>query len=342
MTRVQNVSDESLGWDCLSTAITGSQLANREFSPPEEFIPGIIPTGLVMLVGKSKIGKSWLALHLASAAASGSPVLGGIPVESRPVLYLAMEDSLRRLQSRQRRMGGPCSDLLYLMCDLPNNPEDPDRKISPLSVVESFIEKFDGRSPVVIIDTWGKVLPHYPPRRKEGAFERDYRLMGMIQDMSRRRPDATIIVLHHARKAAVDDFVDAVNGTTGLAAAADAIVVLDRNRKSTEGRLSITGRDIRGAEYSVRFDEDAGLWSLYGDSRSEAEKNARESHIREALSDTKYRVIDLVNQHPEGIGPKQVGETLGIDNKMASEYLRDGVRKELIRKISRGFYGPVE
>jgi RecA-family ATPase len=60
--------------------------------------------GLTILAGKGKIGKSWLALGIAIAVASGGYALGSIKVEQGDVLYLALEDNERRLQKRLRQL----------------------------------------------------------------------------------------------------------------------------------------------------------------------------------------------------------------------------------------------
>ena len=61
------------------------------FPDPTWCVPGIIPEGCCILSGHPKIGKSFLVLAVALAAASGGTVLG-VQVEARPVLYMALED----------------------------------------------------------------------------------------------------------------------------------------------------------------------------------------------------------------------------------------------------------
>ena len=53
-----------------------------------------------------KAGKSWLVCDIGLACAAGGFALSCIPVSRRPVLYLALEDGKRRLQSRSRRIMG--------------------------------------------------------------------------------------------------------------------------------------------------------------------------------------------------------------------------------------------
>jgi len=59
----------------------------------------ILPQGLGLLTAPSKYGKSWKALDLCLSVAEGIPFLG-FRTERCGVLYLALEDSLRRLKTR--------------------------------------------------------------------------------------------------------------------------------------------------------------------------------------------------------------------------------------------------
>ena len=68
-------------------------------------IQQILPEGLTLLAGKPKRGKSWLALDIALAIASGGTVLGR-RCDPGPVLYLALEDNPRRLKKRLELIAG--------------------------------------------------------------------------------------------------------------------------------------------------------------------------------------------------------------------------------------------
>ena len=85
---------------------TAADLMREELPPVRWAVPGILPEGLSLLAGKPKLGKSWLALGLAVAKASGGLALGKIPVDRGGVLYLALEDNRRRLQNRLRKVLG--------------------------------------------------------------------------------------------------------------------------------------------------------------------------------------------------------------------------------------------
>ncbi|MBI5954414.1 MAG: AAA family ATPase [Chloroflexi bacterium] len=77
----------------------------EEIFPPVPFIiPEYLPPGLAFISGKPKIGKSWLVLQLALSVATGGKSLGKDVRQGR-VLYLALEDSKRRLQDRMNKQG---------------------------------------------------------------------------------------------------------------------------------------------------------------------------------------------------------------------------------------------
>ncbi|MBV8539076.1 MAG: AAA family ATPase [Pseudonocardiales bacterium] len=95
-----------LARDLLADLRDGAWLDAQRFHPLRYLVPGVIPEGSTLLVGPPKIGKSWFVLACALATACGGYALGVIPIEKRPVLYLALEDGDRRLQDRCRTLLG--------------------------------------------------------------------------------------------------------------------------------------------------------------------------------------------------------------------------------------------
>ena len=78
--------------------IAATELWGKTFPAVRWAVPGLLPEGVTLLAGSPKIGKSWLALGIAVAVATGGIALGTIPVDPGEVLYLALEDTQRRLQ----------------------------------------------------------------------------------------------------------------------------------------------------------------------------------------------------------------------------------------------------
>lgn len=62
-------------------------------------IDGLIPQGVSVISGASKIGKSWLMLWLGLQISQGLPVWG-MKTKQCDVLYLSLEDTHRRIKDR--------------------------------------------------------------------------------------------------------------------------------------------------------------------------------------------------------------------------------------------------
>jgi hypothetical protein len=107
------------------THFTATGLMGTIFPEPRFAVPGLVAEGLNLFAGGPKIGKSWLALGLGVAVASGGRALGSIPVDRGDVLYLALEDTPRRLQSRLRSVlqGQPAPDGLNFATEWRPMPE---------------------------------------------------------------------------------------------------------------------------------------------------------------------------------------------------------------------------
>ena len=82
----------------LST-IDADTLMSTSLPPTRFIIDRLLPQGLHILAGAPKVGKSWLALWLCLQVAQGTSVWD-FPTHRGTVLYLCLEDSLTRIQSR--------------------------------------------------------------------------------------------------------------------------------------------------------------------------------------------------------------------------------------------------
>lgn len=330
---MQMPHEEELDWsavtapDPLDGAFTASWLTSQTFAPVEYVVPGLIPEGLTLLVAAPKVGKSWMVLDLAQAAATGGKALGTIPVDRRPVLYLALEDGPRRLQSRMSMLdvdGGP--GLMFLTR----------LTAPPVDTVRAYLDRHQAERPLVILDTLGKV------RGRDGGndqYGRDYSQMSALKDLVDAVPGSSLIVVHHTNKGGREDFLEAVSGTQGLAGAADSILVIRRDRNQDEGTLSVTSRDAREGEYAVRFD--GARWHTIGTDLAEAARAAESMRATAGVGDDMATLVELVGQHPEGIRPKELANVLHWDDSKVRVYLKRAYEAGRIMRPKQGVYAPV-
>ena len=205
--------------------ITVSALMKMEFPDPKWMVPSIIPEGLSILSGKPKIGKSILSVNLAVAVAMGGKALGKIQVEKSSVLYLALEDSPRRLKKRFRKV---------LMNSKP--PENLFVSTTFKSIKDGGLDQLDiwlkqhKDVGFVIIDTLAIIKSRNNGHRD--PYLADYDEIVKIKKIADSH-NIGILLIHHNRKAESEDIFDLVLGTTGITGAADTVIVLEKNKQGS-------------------------------------------------------------------------------------------------------------
>ncbi|MFN7947022.1 MAG: AAA family ATPase [Blastocatellia bacterium] len=297
--------------------ISASDLATRQYPPLRFAVPGILPEGLSILAGPPKLGKSWLSLNLSVAVASGGKALGKINVESGDVLYLALEDGPRRLQIRLATMVNK---------NIPPNlhfatrwPRVNDGGIEELA---KWIESHpDAR--LIVIDTLKMIRP--PESSQRGSvYSLDYDSIHPLADLAKER--ICILVVHHTRKAAAEDFMASVSGSFGLTGAADGTLVLKRERGRADASLFVTGRDVEEQEIALKFNPESGLWLALGDA---------DEH---RLSMARQEIIDLVRSAPEPVTPKVVAEQLSRHPGTVRWHLSEMAKNKDVYAVGNGTY----
>jgi RecA-family ATPase len=328
------------GDDLLAEMFNGAWLDTQEFPPLEYAVPGIVPEGFGLLVSPPKAGKSWLVCSIGLACATGGLALGRIQVDKRPVLYLALEDGKRRLQSRCRHiMCGGADQLTFAQAALPADVHFI-IKAKPAEVIPmifEFLQRHSGAKPLVILDTLGKARPPRPAGADLYAW--DYSIGTQLKDTIDSTPGATLVVVHHSRKAESSDFVDSVSGSQGIAGSADFVLVLSRKRHDNEAVLSVTGRDIAEGEYALRVDK--GIWQIDGTDLSSASEAAERRHLSDTRSDRSMEIVSVVAASPSPVSPAEVSEKLGIHNDTVGRYLRRLVESGHLKREKRGLYKTV-
>ena len=92
---------------------TMAQLYEEVLESRPSIIEGLLTAGTYILAGAPKLGKSFLVMQLAWHVSTGEAVWD-MPVKQGSVLYLALEDDMRRLQDRLYRMfGAEATDKLH-------------------------------------------------------------------------------------------------------------------------------------------------------------------------------------------------------------------------------------
>lgn len=269
----------------------GDELARARFDPVRWAIPGILPSGLTILAGRPKLGKSWLCLGWVLDVASGSPVLRKVEVEQGDALYLALEDNERRMQERQAMMLGDH----HAPHDLHIANEWPRQNEGGLEAIEEWIAS-NSKARLVVIDTFKKFRPK--EAKSQRLYDLDYDAVAPVAALA-QRCNVAIVVVFHTNKLDPADPIDLVSGTLGLSGAADGVLVLKRERGQADASLFVTGRDVEEQDLALKWErEDTLGWALLGQA----------DQFR--LTRERQQIIDVVKSVP-GMKPVEIAAAIG-------------------------------
>lgn len=314
--------------DPLAGAFSATWLMDQEFPPVEYAVPGVLTEGLGIIVSPPKVGKSWWVLGTAIACSTGGLAMNAIPVDRRPVLYLALEDGPRRLQQRLRDLGvTEVNEDLTFLTEIP---------AGAFLTIGTFLERNAHRKPLIILDTLGKSRDVFTGN---DAYQKDYKELGDFKDLVDRFPGSSLLIVHHTNKGAHGDFVSSVSGTQGIAGAADSILTIERERGKDEAVLNVTSRDAAEGSYAMTFHD--GAWHLDGADLTEAANAVGTRKATSGVGDPMTQLIEEVAKYPEGIKPKDVATLLHWEDYKARTYLRRAYEGGRIQRLERGLYAPV-
>ena len=235
-------------------AVDGETLWDMELGTPQFCIKSLLPYGLCILGGASKIGKSWLVLDWVDKVAKGEPVWG-METTQGTVLYLCLEDTFQRVQHRLYCIADEATPNAYYATTAGTLADNLTEQI--MSFLLSHPDTV-----LIVIDTFQLVRDNGNDPSYAGDYQDMKKLKRIADDYN-----ITILLVHHLRKQGDRDPVNRLSGTTGISGAVDAVYVLDRKNRNDSGAvLTCTGRDVEDREISLRFSKDRFVWEVTADS----------------------------------------------------------------------------
>ena len=255
------------------TRWTVAELLSTEFPEPHWAVPGIIPVGLTFLAGRPKLGKSWLGLQIAHAMGTGGVVLDQ-QISRGNVLYLAFEDSPRRLKDRLTKQGIPSDATITFETRWPALIE------GGLANLQAEIEQ-NGYT-LVIVDTFARVAG----QADQSDVAEMTAILSNLQQIAQIYDLAILLIDHHRKKigfvggSPIDDII----GSTAKAAVADTVLGLFREQGKHGARLKIIGRDVEEQDLALEWDGQLFCWHLLGEA-GQVLKDTLKGEILDAICD---------------------------------------------------------
>ena len=265
--------------------VDAETLLSTPMSKTMFIVENLIPQGVNVISGASKIGKSWLMLWLGLQVAQGLPVWR-LTTQQCDVLYLSLEDTQRRIKDRLYNLTDTAPSNLYfaVMCGLIGG-----------GLEEQIIDFLSDhpKTKLVIIDTLQKVRDTKGGAGKTGMYGNDYDDISSIKKIADEY-NIVILLVHHLRKLKdSDDPFNEVSGSTGIIGAADTNYVFKRKRSTNAATLLVSGRDMEYQELTLQFNN--LVWEMV------ERKNSEDIHKAE-LPKFLFRVVDFMENRAEWVG----------------------------------------
>lgn len=263
------------------------------------FIEGILPQGCFLIVGRPKVGKSWLLLQLSITLATGGKFLEHSALGQFEVAYVAAEDDPGRISTRfaHYRVDSAPKNLRFICRDdLAKHAAEFGEHYSLAEFIDVLL--FENPSiKAVILDTESTVRAAWEGgsvKRDFSVTRNDYAEVREFDEIAHRRRCFIALVNHTSkrRNAQWIDVHELINRTnTALAGASGSIVLADpptKSRRSDRCKvLGIRGRDIsKDVLLSVEQDEFSMFQSL----------GPYEDHIQ---SESELEILDTLKQFAE-------------------------------------------
>lgn len=255
---------------------TGADILQAEFPPTIWVVPGLFSSGLAFLGGRPKVGKSWLALQLALSVTSGGYFLGQ-KIEQGSVLYLALEDSKRRMQERMKAQGWTV-DAAQNMTVL---TLDDFRKHIGFLHYRGNSEKLytivdQGKFRLVVVDTMSRA---FSGLRDLDKAEVVTPVLSPLQEAAISQNFLYLFLDHHAKpKGFNPNPVDDLMASTAKSAVADTLAGLYRDEQGFK-KLMVTGRDMEETTSVLKWDRVTGCFQAVKDYAAELGLTVNEGKI---------------------------------------------------------------
>lgn len=300
--------------------ISARELQQKQFPETYYAVEGMIPEGETVIAAPPKTGKSWLMLDMCLKVAKGEKFLD-FATHRSDTLYLALEDGDKFEQER-----------LNIVC-----PEEAPENFhfvfdNILHLNEGFTLQLDEmlkklpNTKLVVIDTLNFI--QYHPAKGESAYNCDYRTGRDLKSYAEKHGIAIVVVTHTTKMLHAEDEMMNVSGTNGVTGAADAVVVLSKEKRTDlDAKLFITGRKVRQSMHEIRFNDQKCKWE-YRSVADVGDKDQRERDDREQkyLNSKIRKVLIRISSETQTFWRGKAAELI----EKAVEYkigLREGARE---------------
>jgi RecA-family ATPase/predicted transcriptional regulator len=289
-------------------------LASKPSSGSTIIIESLIFTGITMLAGPPKSGKTNLATQMALAVANGDHLMGKFAAKPGVAVYLAYEEgrdlTRQRLVSMDAKITPNAFRVEYNWPTLENHGVD---KLGHYLKSNRSVK-------LVVIDVYQRFVG-----AKKSSYISEYSALEKVHKIATMF-NTGIVLLHHTTKKIPSDWQSGLYGSQGTTGVADTTILLDRPTGDNRGRLRVTGRKCPTREFALRFHE-APLGWQYAQTIDGNELSPERLEILEVLKECR--------------GPVKMSEIVNVTclgKRSVHNMLKKMVGGGLVQKTGHGHY----
>ncbi len=260
--------------DGRASVLSSEYLLTTDFPEPHWSIKDILPSGLAMIAGRPKAGKSWLALQIARDVSTGGRFLDRYSTAQTKVLYIALEDSERRLQGRMKIQEWKQTTNAKFMLS------EQFHQIGGLRALAGLTEVYG----VIFIDTFTRSMDGDQINPQDMKT-----ILDPLQNVAISSNSTICFVDHMPKRVGRDNeysVIDDVFGSVAKTGVADVVWGLYRDASTPTGVLAGTGRDLMDFKDNLVFEK--GIWLM-----ADLSARAQRSEARHTVLDCIVRSGDI-------------------------------------------------
>jgi RecA-family ATPase len=294
----------------LGDTFTVDELLNADLPEQKWLVNELIPVGLVSLAGRPKVGKSWMALQLAVAVATGGRFLDK-QVEQGAVLYIALEDGKGRLKNRLEAIN------VEKNSGMPLTFKSKYRLLNAGGLDDLYLEAESGFYKLIVIDTFGRAVGQIEVR----DYSENVSILAPLQSLAQRTDTTILLVDHHSKLSRSNPIYDLI-GSIGKAGTYDTIAGLYREQGKQGAKFAVIGRDQDDIELSVEFDHTTYCWQSLGDIST-----AFDREVLDAIMEL-TRIGEMAT-------PKSIADHLGAYKGQVGRSLANLLNNNKVKKLPK-------
>lgn len=276
--------------------ITASELDKKDIKPIEWLVNKILPIGLLLLSAPPKNFKSYMALQLCTSICLGGKFLD-FDCNKHACLYLDLESTERRPKSRLNQILGkdtPKPDNLYIVTG-----EREVKRIGDgfeVQIKQQLEEHPDIK--LVIVDVYQLIA--LPKKGNQNAYDKDYESLRALKKIVDTH-NIGIMLIHHNRKMRDgSDVFNEVSGSIAMTGSMDATWIIQKDRRSKEATLNITGRDLVQQELKIKFNTNTYKWEYLGTADDLEQQRRQRAYDESNIRITILKLLKLNNGKWQG------------------------------------------